>query len=618
MVERMESVRELASGEDASEISLLALTVSDKLSESDSTSIAGNFCQAFTYTLVQAPLEGIAQLVDGEANGKTRKSIHFLDAPEAAEFGSVNWAVQQSGSALGAVIPVLLIHKGVSATMQRNYSFRAAVAMGDHMQVLTARQALTASGAKIAESALIGGIYSGVFSPVRSDEKDFWTARARSAASGGMAFAALTAGGLALKLPGIQSALPTPLRSEVATGILSGFPAGLVAVNAESVLRGHGLAPAERQLQSALTFAITAGGTALGKSAITELAPAKRITSSTGQFKSIGIDVDGRPIAQGHRAKVTANWKESSPAELVRARSQTLANLAEIKALEPGKTVFDQFKDAGLSISQKYRVLTSLGELRDYLGKHSKNQAETTLEQNWLGKEQGRVMDAARVGNLSAIETEDALLCSMFAETGKTGDVFFNPQRRNGALLADHVLSKELGAGFTRSRLDGIVHAIREQQLGPPEFMAFLYAHRLRGAMKTNIPLADSQETALKSLIAKMAYPLNPATEKTITPDGGTALKLTAQERALLQSTGTKHWDVPDAGNPWNRSSRAVFDGASIDNNASGVKFPFLNAYIRQYLAAEINSGGRIKWEPAAPSTVKPIRLDPPSDFGKA
>ncbi|MBY0549369.1 MAG: hypothetical protein K2W95_18985 [Candidatus Obscuribacterales bacterium] len=572
MVEFMENAREPASGDRAG-INLLALTISDKLS-SDANSFVGNFCQAFTYTLVQAPVEGVAQLLDGEANGKTKQTVHFMDAPEAAPFGSADWVAQQSGSALGAVVPVLLIHKGVSTATQRSYSLRAAIAMGDHLPALTARQALTAGGAKLAESALIGSIYSGFFTPARVDEKDFWSARARSGASGGMAFASLTGFGLALKLPAVQSVLPTALRSEVAAGILSGFPAGLVAVNAESILDGHGLAPAEQQLQSALTFAITAGGTAHGKSVIAELAPAKRITASTGQFKSIGMDVDGRPIAKGHRAKVTANWKESSPAELLRARSQTLTNLARIEALEPGKTVLDQFKNSGLSISSKYRVLSSLGELRDYLAKHPENQADTPLEQNRLGKEQGRVMDAARVGNLSAIETEDALHCSMFTEAGKTGDVFFTPRQRDAALLADHVLSKELGAEFTRTRLDGIVHAIREQQPGPPEFMAALYGHRLRGAIKTN-----SQETALRSLIGKMADPLNPATEKTFTPDGGTALKLTAQERALLQTTGNNHWEVPDEANPWNRSSRAVFDGTSM----------------------------------LAPSNVKAIRLDPPS-----
>ena len=609
MVEHMEGARPLARTEDVSTINLLALTTSDYLNATGKNSVPDDFCQSFAYTLVQAPLDGVAQLVDGQTNGKTKQAVHFLDAPEAAPFGSANWAAQQTGSALGAIAPIVAIHRGVSLGLSRNYSMRSALVMSEHVQALTTQQALTARSAKTLEAALTGAIYGGIFSPTGSEQTDLLSARARAGASMSISFATLTASTLALKALGERSALSSmpslsaPLRSEIFIGVASGVPAGLVSANVDSLLHGQGLASPEQQLQSVLTFAITNTGCAYAKGLIAELRPSQRTTASTGQFKSIGMDVDGRPIAEGNRARVTSKWADYSPADMMRSRSHTLANMTEIKALEPGKTVLDQFRDSGLSIAQKYRVLNSLAQVQNYLADQEVNlQIDGEQHAKWIGKEQGRVMDAAKVGKFTAIETEDALLTSMFSEACKTDDMFFK-HSFDGAIAADHTLAREHGAGFTRTRLDGIVHAIREQQLGPPEVMAFLYARRIKVLMKT--PLEQSQETALKSLIAKIADPLN--CEKNITSDGGTALKLTVAENAMLRHAGIKYWEVPDEANPWNRVSRAVSD------NVANARNPFLNAYMRQYPQSPPEN--RIEWEPAPPN-AKDIRLEPPwKDF---
>lgn len=607
MAERMEGARTLAGGQDSSSINLLAITISDQLNPTQKNSVPDDFCQSFAYALVQAPLDGVAQLVDGETNGEMKQAVHFMDAPEAAPFGSANWAAQHAGSALGAIAPIVAIHKGVSYGLSRNYSMRSALAMSEHAQALTAGQAWTARGAKTFESALTGAIYGGIFSPTGSEQTDLLGARARASASMSISFATLTASTMTLKALGERSALSiplfsAPLRSEIFIGVASGVPAGLVSANADSVLHGRGIATAEQQFQSMLTFAITNGGCAYAKGVIGEFRPPHRTTASTGQFKSIGMDVDGRPIAEGNRTRVTANWKDYSPAEMARSHANVLTNLAEIKTLEPGKTVLDQFKDSGLSIAQKYRVLNSLAQVQNHIAdQEAATQIDGEQRAKWICKEQGLVMDAAKARKLTAVETEDALLTSMFSKACKTDNIFKHSS--DGAIAADHILVNEHSAEFTRTRLDGIVHAVREQQLGPPEVMAFLYARRIKGIMKP--PLEQSQETALKSLIAKIADPLN--CEKTITSDGGTALKLTMAETAMLRHADIKYWEVPDEANPWNRASRAVSD------NVANARNPFLNAYMRQ--SPQSPPENRIEWEPA-PQNAKDIRLEPPwKDF---
>lgn len=552
-------------------VNLVAITLSDKLGGNAKPSIAEDFGRAFAHTLVQAPIEGVAQLVDGKANGATQKAVHFLDAPEHAEFGTAHWAAQQGGSALGAILPVLAIHKGVSSAMGRNYSTKAALAMSENMQALTTRQAFGAGGVKMAESALTGAIYSGIFTPVRNDEENFWAARARNTAVGSTTFATLTGSGLGLKAIGEHSAsrmpgLASALRSEVTTGILSGIPAGLVAANGESLLSGKGFASGEQSFQAMLNFSIMGGGFAYGKAKIAEIRPSARTTESTGQFKEAGVDVDGRPIAEGARGKVAANFPEYSSAEMGRARGQTIKDLSEIKALEPGKSVLDQFRDSGLSIGQKYRVLNSLSEVREhFVNQRNDGKIDADQNGNWIHTqgELGRVMDASKAGKLSPVQTEDAMLSSMFADAVKSKANFFT-HHIDGALAADHVLSKQMGGGFNRTRLDGVVHGIREHQIGPPDFMAMLYGGRIKGALKGQ--LTPEQDLALSSLQKKIANPLDPAAETYTTRDGGTALKLTPQETALLELTGNKEWYVPKQSNPWNRASRAVIDGDTMDN----------------------------------------------------
>lgn len=546
------------------------LTLSSLLTNEKQSSPVSDFGKAFAHTLVQSPLEGVAQLIDGKANGDTQKAVHFMDAPEAAKFGTASWVAQQAGSGLGAILPVLVIHKGVSGVMGQNFSTKAALSMSENMQALTTRQAFAAGGVKMAEAGLTGMVYSGVFTPVKNDE-NFWQHRLNNSVAGGLTFATLTGSTLGLKSLSERTATSLPtlsraLGSELVAGGLSGIPAGLVAANSESLLSGKGFASGEQQLQAALTFSLTGAGFAYGKGKLAEMRPAERTSEAPSTYSKAGVDVDGRPLADSQRAAVGAKFTEYSPAEMSRARTQTLKDLSEIKALENGKSVLSQFQDSGLSIAQKYRVLNSLAEVREhFVNQRVNGKIEADQQGNWIHTqgEFGRVIDAAKAGKLGPVQKEDALLASMFADSVKSKANFFT-HHMDGALAADHVISKQFGAGFNRARLDGIVNAVREHQIGPPEFMSNLYANRIKTAL--NFKLSPEQETALGSLQKKMADPLNAQVEKFTTGDGATALKLSAQEKALLNLTGVQEWYVPEKANPWNKVSRAVIDGDTMDN----------------------------------------------------
>lgn len=558
--------------EKTSKESQLLLTSSELLlsaSKNQNQNPVEQFGRSFSYSLLQGPVDGLAQLIEGKAGGKTEKALHLLDAPQKADAGSLNWLAQNTGAALGSVLPALLIHKGVSSALNRNYQTKATLAMSENMAALTSGQALKAGLVKAGEAGLTGAIYSGVFSPASVSEESFWEARARHAAVGGLTFASLQGSALGVKALAEKSllsktALSATLKSEIAANGLAGIPAGLVAANSESLLSGKGLAKADAQVESALSFALLGAGFAWGKTKLDGIAPAPRQSQSEGSFKTAGLDVDGRAIAESARNKVIANLPEYSRQDLSKVRAQVLKELGEIKALEEGKSVGAQFAESGLSISQKYRVLNSLAQVREHFVKQrAGGKIEPDQQGNWIHTqgEFGRVLDSARQGKLTALQTEDALLSSMFADSVKSKANFFT-HHMEGALAADHVLANEFGAGFNRARLDGIVHAIREHQIGPPEFMSNLYANRIRQALSGN--LDPGQEAALQSLKAKIAEPLKQESYRTA--DSGTALKLSSEETALLKLAGVNQWYVPYAENPWNKISRAVIDGDTLDN----------------------------------------------------
>lgn len=137
------------------------ITVSTLLTGNNENSLIAEFGHSLLYGAVQAPLEGVAQLWDGKAGGRAQQAVQFMNAPQPSEFCSARWAAQQAGSAIGSILPVLLIHKGVCSFgngLRAQTLANAAESIGSgRLQQLTTRQ--------LAESAATGLICAGVLSP---------------------------------------------------------------------------------------------------------------------------------------------------------------------------------------------------------------------------------------------------------------------------------------------------------------------------------------------------------------------------------------------------------------------------------------------------------------------
>lgn len=535
-----------------------------------------DLARSFAYTAIQSPAEGVAQLIDRDKDGSCTKFVRRvgIEAPIPADLsnGKSNWIAQHIGAGLGVILPVMAIHKGVSGAMSSNYSLKAGLAMSEHTAALTGSQALAACSLKTGEGALTGLIYGGVFTPAQPGDDSFKSGRWRNAVSSALTFGTLNASALGLRALGERTASSIPLLSRALSNdaVLaggSGAFAGFAAANSESALSGKGWASAEDQIGSMAQFALTGAGLTVAMKGIADMAkPQLRESTAPESFRTAGVDVDGRALADSKRASVIQNLPDYSTADMARARTQTIKDLAEIKALEEGRSVLDQFKQSDLSIAQKYRVLNSLAEVREHFVNHRVN-GVLDLEQrgNWIHTqgELGRVIDASKASKLNPVQTEDALLSSMFADSVKNKTNFFT-HHMEGALAADHVLRKEFGAGFNRTRLDGITNSVLEHQIGPPEFMSNFYETRIRGALNNN--LSAEQELAMTSLKKKMADPLNPENTAIRTDEGRSVLALSEAERDLLRLAGPREWYVPNATNPWYKQSRAVIDGDTLDN----------------------------------------------------
>jgi hypothetical protein len=261
-----------------------------------------------------------------------------------------------------------------------------------------------------------------------------------------------------------------------------------------------------------------------------------------------------------------AEWPKVEPQNVEDVRAQVRSELSQVKAAD-GKSVMQKLDEAGLSETQKTRVLDALGEVREHYARTFATDVDQPV--NWIHTqgELGRVIDAAKAAKLTPAQTEDAMLASMFSDSLKT-KANFTTHHLDGELSAEHILKGKLGGDFTQESLDGILHAIREHQIAPPKFMAMIYGGSIRRIIaEEGRKLTEAEEAALGSLLKKISDPFNSPQVDTI--GGGKMLALSDAERALLRRTGADNWYVPSETSPWNKISRALIDGDGIDNYAT-------------------------------------------------
>lgn len=194
------------------------------------------------YTALQAPIHGITQLIDRNRGTHLTEALTFVSHPHEAKSFS-DWHAQQIGGALGMILPFVALNFGVHKGVDKVLAMRGAQT-AESFGLMSMRRA-------VAEAALTGGIYEGVFNPSNPNES-LVSGRLTNATHGALTFGTLTASARVLHDFGV-------IKNRVGIGVASGVPAGLVSAESESLLHGKGLASGDDVAKSVYTFGMVGG-----------------------------------------------------------------------------------------------------------------------------------------------------------------------------------------------------------------------------------------------------------------------------------------------------------------------------------------------------------------------
>lgn len=257
-------------------------------------------------------------------------------------------------------------------------------------------------------------------------------------------------------------------------------------------------------------------------------------------------------------------------------------------------------------------------------------------EVNWKHTrgEIDQVLESSRLRpNMTANQVEDAILGSIYSDMVKSPSNFI-VHNIDGARAAAENLPRhfDMSVPGNQARVDGIVTAIKEHQIGPPKFMSdmneMFISGSVRGQLNTNVtalkaanggtlsatdeailkglqdrlnphfgriperpPLTDAEINFLKSagrandasnpdklLNDYKAYLDNINNIKTKIADplnplhqtaDGSQIKFTDAEKQLLQRIGVYDWTVPNPNSSHYLASRTLLDGDSLINYAT-------------------------------------------------
>lgn len=289
-------------------------------------SLANELFESTRHSLIQSPINAVAQIVDQSSGAKILPAVQIFDAPAPQEFSLSNprWYAQQFGNALGMTAHFCLLNK---------------FAPGRALQA--GEQLALADGVRmVGRSAVLGGLYSAVLVPTAESERDFWTARGRAGVSGALSFATLTASSLSLRAGADKLAWSSGrdfLKHEIVAGGLAGIPAGLVSADANSLLAGKGFATSTQRLESMYGFAVVGAGLGLAHTVEQKVGRSHQLENFKGSedtalaeqasqspelaqnaLKTAGLEkVDGSYAASVEKLMPAPDWSTKGPAETV-------------------------------------------------------------------------------------------------------------------------------------------------------------------------------------------------------------------------------------------------------------------------------------------------------------
>ena len=267
------------------------------------------------YAAVQSPLNAIVQPFGGKQDA-------LISAPQAAKTWSLDWNLQQIGTGAGMLAPILLSRKLVTSAFP---SATADLAAQKGLAALTSSELRTLGRYELGVSIGTGLAYGGLLTPGKLEPgQSLLDARVRQAGAGGTTFGALTLSSMGLKNLGQSemlkgTTLAKILKNDTAVMALSGIPAGIVAVDADSVMHGKGLPTLEQHfnskyLESIYNFSVVGAG--------------------LGRILSPKAGTEREPVQLGLERSASDNALASKPsAELLRELSTRLGGEGKIPDL---------------------------------------------------------------------------------------------------------------------------------------------------------------------------------------------------------------------------------------------------------------------------------------------
>lgn len=215
-------VNEQTASGDSSLTDFLSIVDSTENKEPADQGFIQHTADSLRYNLFQAPLNGVAQLLD-RAHGrspdeyKILPSVQFCEPPKPSEFGTSSWAGELVGGTAATVIQFGALHRFVGA---------GAAAKAELSPVYGLRTAMPGIG----RSVFTGMIVGGVFTPSDDSAGNFANQRLASAGISGLNFGLMTAGSVWLKTRG-----STFLANDIVANSLAGVPAGVLHADLHSL-----------------------------------------------------------------------------------------------------------------------------------------------------------------------------------------------------------------------------------------------------------------------------------------------------------------------------------------------------------------------------------------------
>jgi hypothetical protein len=307
---------------------------------------------------------------------------------------------------------------------------------------------------------------------------------------------------------------------------------------------------------------------------IVEHAPESKLSADTKIIPAAQMhDIDGRPFSEtaARRELIDKKFAPMPEGEKAALRTQVASELRDVKAIgpdgHPGSAYDSLMQDTTLSGAQKENILNNMGLVREHLASYRQGERmHSDPELNWIHTqgEIAKVLEVSRLGKLSANETEDALLASMYSDSVKfsapapEGTIpNFHTHHLDGALAAEHSLKLQ---GFPQERIDNVVEAILAHQITPPKFMGQLYYLKINGTLEAMIKdskLSVAEGQQMRETLAEMTT-TGPDGVKRISKiadvsnapiataaTGRQEVIFSVDEKKVLALSGTDRWTVP-------------------------------------------------------------------------